>query len=124
MYHPIIGLVVFGLATVQLPGGPIAHLMNRKRGHSTIVGTVHAGVGILAITLGMINGGVGLLYHNHIPPSEFVPYAVFTAIIWACFVAFALVTRMKRAKTTGNDHVSSGIDGTDTSEIAPEKRDN
>ena len=122
-YHPIVGLTVFALATIQLFGGFLAHILYRKRGRPTIIGTVHVWTGLITITLGMINGGLGLLYNMHVPPRELVPYGILTAIIWVCFVAFVFTVKIKKTRSAQDKEAtpeSGGVDE-DTSKNATEK---
>ena len=74
--------------------------MYRKQSRPTIVGTVHAYNGIFLITLGMINGGLGLLYGGGaISGSEAIAYGVITAVIWIAFMAYTVMGRVKRTKS-------------------------
>ena len=105
------------VASFQAIGGVVAHLLFKKHKRPTAVGTFHAFNGIFLITLGMINGGLGLLYaHAPITSSEKIVYGVITAMIWICFMAFAIITRNKRSKVLKGEKMRSenGTTGSST----------
>ncbi|KAF2995225.1 hypothetical protein E8E13_002247 [Curvularia kusanoi] len=60
-YHPIIGLVLFAMLFFQPIMGYVHHLKFKRYKRRTIWSYEHLWVGRIAITLGMINGGLGLL---------------------------------------------------------------
>ena len=83
-------------------GGVIAHLKYKKQQKRTIEGRGHRYNGLFLITLGMINGGLGLLYSGGaISRSEAIAYGVVTAMIWVSFMGFVLVVAQKRRKNLG-----------------------
>ena len=79
---------------------------------------VHGVLGAVIVLLGTINGGLGILYTMHAVPKEFVPYAVFVAIIWVGLLAFLLMSRAKRGKATSNDQIASRTDEANAGEHA------
>lgn len=63
---------------------------------------VHVWVGRALITLGAINGGLGLLLLTGTPYAaedrDYVIYGVITAVVWLVYVAVAVVSEVKRAR--------------------------
>ncbi|MCJ1333820.1 hypothetical protein MMC10_010526 [Thelotrema lepadinum] len=98
-YHPVIGLVLLGLATLQPLGGVLAHSLYKKKKRPTFVGTGHAYLGFIVITLGMINGGLGLNFsRKYVTDSECIAYGVIVTVLWICFVTYLKITRGKAPK--------------------------
>ena len=90
----------------------VAHLLFKKHRRPNAVGKFHAFTGIVLITLGMINGGLGLLYaHAPITLQEKIAYSVIVAVIWICFMGYSIVTRTKRSKALKSEELGSE-DGT------------
>ena len=98
-YHPVIGIIIFGLASFQAVGGVVAHLKYRKQQRPVVEGTLHRYSGLFLITLGIINGGLGLLYGGGaISRSEAIAYGVIAGFIWVAFMGFSVGMAAKRKK--------------------------
>lgn len=105
-YHPIIGIVVFVLLFFQPILGFVHHVQYKKYNRRTIWSHGHLWLGRIVITLGMINGGLGLLLASDAPaftgfaPSqgEIIAYGVIAAIMWLLWVASAIIGERKRAR--------------------------
>lgn len=101
-YHPIIGLVLFAVLFFQPILGYIHHLEYKKYQRRTFWSYGHLWLGRLAITLGMINGGLGLLLAYDAPlgfaPSQgqVIAYGVVAGIMWLLYVAAAIVGERRR----------------------------
>lgn len=101
-YHPIIGLVLFAALFFQPIMGYVHHLKYKKYQRRTFWSYGHLWLGRLAITLGMINGGLGLLLAYDAPlgfaPSQgqVIAYGVVTGIMWLLYVAVAIAGERRR----------------------------
>ena len=85
----------------------MAHVFYKKRQRPTVVGTVHAYVGLFLITLGIINGGLGAMFGGKaVRREEFIAYGVIVACIWIAFMTFAITGRVKRAKSMEEKRMS------------------
>jgi hypothetical protein len=104
-YHPIIGIVVFVLLFFQPILGFVHHLQFKKHSRRTIWSHGHLWLGRIVITLGMINGGLGLLLASDAPVSfrptrgQIIAYGVVAGIMWLLWVASAVIGERKRSKT-------------------------
>jgi hypothetical protein len=105
-YHPIIGIIVFVLLFFQPILGFVHHLKFKKYSRRTVWSYGHLWLGRILITLGMVNGGLGLLLASDAPaitgfaPSkgQVIAYGVIAAIMWLLWVASAIVGERRRAK--------------------------
>ncbi|KAM0806843.1 hypothetical protein AB5N19_07180 [Seiridium cardinale] len=93
--HPIIGLVVLAILFFQPALGWIHHLKYKRLGRRTAWSYAHLWIGRLAITLGIVNGGLGLglARASH---SATVAYSVIAAIMWLLWVVAAVVGERRR----------------------------
>lgn len=101
--HPIIGIVVFILIIFQPILGFVHHLMFKKYSRRTVWSYAHLWLGRIAITLGIINGGLGLQLSQRtriFEPSQgaIIGYAVPAAIMWLLWVASAVYGETKRER--------------------------
>jgi hypothetical protein len=102
-YHPIIGIILFVLLFFQPIMGYIHHLKYKKYQRRTIWSYGHLWLGRIGITLGMINGGLGLLLAYDAPlgfaPSrgQVIAYGVVAGIMWLLWVTAAVVGERRRS---------------------------
>lgn len=96
VYHPVIGLLVMGLATVQPVLGTIHHRIYKIKGQRTWWAVVHVWLGRVVITLAIINGGLGLLMAANTRAGEIV-YGIFAGLIWLGWMAVAVWSEAKKA---------------------------
>jgi len=96
-YHAIIGMVVFALIFFQPILGWMHHVLFKKYSHRTLWSYAHIWVGRIAITLGIINGGLGLLLAGNSPDGE-IAYGVVAGVMWVTWVAAAIWGEMRRKK--------------------------
>lgn len=96
-YHPVIGLVVMGLATVQPILGSVHHSIYKTQGRPTWWATAHVTLGRVVITLAIINGGLGLRYAGQSTKVE-IAYGVVAGLIWLGWMATAVWTEVKKAR--------------------------
>jgi len=118
-YHPIIGITVFALLFFQPILGFIHHLQFKKYSRRTVWSYGHVWLGRFIVTLGMINGGLGLLLASDAPdftghaPSQgqIVAYGVVAGIMWLLWVAAAVHGERKRrisSRAAANKEVDTG----------------
>ncbi|KAF2849132.1 hypothetical protein T440DRAFT_499948 [Plenodomus tracheiphilus IPT5] len=105
-HHPIIGILVFVLLFFQPLLGMVHHVKFRKYSKRTVWSYAHLWLGRLVITLGMVNGGLGLLLASEAPgftgfaPSrgQIVAYGVVAGIMWVLWVVAAVAGERKRKR--------------------------
>ncbi|KAF1832869.1 CBD9-like protein [Decorospora gaudefroyi] len=122
-YHPIIGIVVLVLLFFQPMLGWIHHVMFKKHGHRTLWSYVHVWLGRVAVTVGIVNGGLGLWFADEESTGKYIAYGVIAGLVWLAWVAAMVVgeRRRKRAaamspkyEVRSSDRRGSGrSDGTD-----------
>lgn len=116
-YHPIIGLVLFSLVFIQAAGGFLAHFVYTKTKSSNVFGHAHRWLGRAIITLGIINGGLGLLLSEDGTRGQYIAYGVVAAVVWVAFVANAIMFELQGSKNSkGEDGQSVNRDKTQTDE--------
>lgn len=130
-YHPIIGLLLFALLFFQPIMGYIHHLRYKKLQRRTVWSYGHLWLGRIAITLGMINGGLGLLLAYDAPlgfaPSkgQVIAYGVIAALMWLLYVTAAIVGERRRASAgrmiDGETGKAAGSESSPASSLAPHK---
>jgi hypothetical protein len=98
--------VLFSLVSLQPLGGILHHLGFVRHGRRTLVSHVHIWLGRALVTLGMINGGLGLMLSSHakrratadVLRPRHLAYGVCAGVMWLLWVAFAIVGEMRRAR--------------------------
>lgn len=100
-YHPIIGIVVFALITLQPILGILHHIFFKKQSKRTFWSYAHIWLGRIVVTLGIINGGLGLMLADNTRSGE-IAYGVVAGIIWLIWMVAAVYGEIKRKK--GPDH--------------------
>ncbi|KAH7389759.1 hypothetical protein BKA66DRAFT_400083, partial [Pyrenochaeta sp. MPI-SDFR-AT-0127] len=103
-YHPVIGIIVFVLLFFQPILGFVHHLKFKKYRRRTFWSYGHIWLGRIAITLGIINGGLGLLLASDAPavtgfrPSrgQIIAYGVIAGVMWFLWVAAAVIGERRR----------------------------
>ena len=58
----------------------------------------HIWMGRALVTLGMINGGLGLLYSGNATKGEETAYGVISGVIWVSWIVIAIGIPVKRGK--------------------------
>ena len=87
--HPIIGIIVVGALAFQPIGGLIHHYMYKKYHQRTIWAITHVWSGRIVLTLGMINGGLGLMLSDNTVKGE-IAYGVVAGVMWLTWMAAAV----------------------------------
>lgn len=101
--HPIIGIVLLALLFFQPFLGLLHHFAFKKHSKRVVWSYAHIWLGRLVITLGIINGGLGLQLskqRGRFAPhqSTVIGYSVAAGIIWLIYVASAVYGERKRSK--------------------------
>ncbi|KAK7559724.1 integral membrane protein [Phyllosticta citricarpa] len=97
-YHPIIGVVLFVLLFFQPIFGWLHHVLFKKYGGRTFWSHLHLWLGRILITLGVINGGLGLKLAGNTQKKYTVTYGVIAGIIWVVYMIAAVYGEVKRMK--------------------------
>lgn len=103
--HPIIGIILFVLLLFQPFLGFIHHFAFKKYSRRVVWSYGHIWLGRIVITLGIINGGLGLQLAQrtgHFAPSNgaVIGYSVAAAIMWLLYVAAAIYGERKRSRSS------------------------
>ncbi|KAF2746657.1 iron reductase domain protein [Sporormia fimetaria CBS 119925] len=102
--HPIIGIVVFIVLLFMPVFGYVHHVMYKKVGRRTWWSQVHIWVSRSAITLGIVNGGLGLRLADSMNMSSkpgIIAYGVVAGVMWLAWVVAAIVGEMRRKSARG-----------------------
>lgn len=102
--HPVIGVICLLLLFLQPFLGFIHHFAFKKYSRRVFWSYAHIWIGRFVITLGIINGGLGLQLAQKInfnPPKQsyIIAYAVVAGAMWLLYVASAIFGEVKRRKS-------------------------
>ncbi|KAE9982612.1 hypothetical protein EG328_010743 [Venturia inaequalis] len=97
-YHPIIGIIVFAFLFFQPILGILHHLGFKKTGGRSFVSYLHLWLGRLLITLGIINGGLGLMFARNVRRRTYIAYGVVAGFFWLMWVLAACIGAFRRRK--------------------------
>lgn len=99
--HAIIGLITVVSLLIQAPLGLLHHGLHKKHGGRTAVSYVHIWLGRALITLGAINGGLGLQLADAASENRagVIAYGVLAAVIYISYFAMIAATFGKGKKT-------------------------
>ncbi|KAI5202678.1 hypothetical protein AUEXF2481DRAFT_39342 [Aureobasidium subglaciale EXF-2481] len=95
--HPIIGIVLFVLIFFQPFLGYIHHRLFKKYKRRTFWSYAHIWLGRIIITLGIVNGGLGLELANNTRKGE-IAYGVVAGVVWVVYVISIFVGESKRRR--------------------------
>lgn len=100
-YHPIIGIVLFALLFFQPILGFLHHAMFKKHSRRVVWSYGHIWLGRFIITLGIINGGLGLNLAKttrRFAPSQgaVIAYGVIGGFMWLIYMISAVYGEVKR----------------------------
>jgi hypothetical protein len=93
--HPIIGLFLFALLTIQVPGGWMHHMLYEKYGGRTYWSYLHLWIGRISITLGIINAGFGFMLTGTTGAGVIV-YVTIAGVVWVAYVLCAVLGENQR----------------------------
>jgi hypothetical protein len=96
--HPIIGIVLFVFLFFQPILGIIHHLGFKKHGKRRAASYAHIWLGRALITLGMINGGLGLQYAGNVGRGTYIAYGIVAGIIWLIWMVVAVFSESRRQR--------------------------
>lgn len=111
--HPIIGIVVVGSLYLQPVLAVLHHEMYKKTLKRTIWGISHVWWGRIMVTLGIINGGLGLQLSGNTTKGE-IAYGVVAGVIWLVWVAVAVMSQLNTRGTRGETGEKVSKNGTST----------
>ena len=102
--HPIIGLALLVLLLFQPFLGFIHHFAFKKHSKRVFWSYAHIWLGRIVITLGIVNGGLGLQLAKKTgffapTQSAIIGYSVAAGIVWLLYVASAVFGERKRSKS-------------------------
>ncbi|KAI0456490.1 hypothetical protein F5B21DRAFT_467911 [Xylaria acuta] len=95
--HPIIGIVLLVTLFFQPLFGVLHHRRFKKLKRRTWASHVHLWIGRLGITLGIINGGLGLALAG-VKGAPVVAYAVISGVMWSLWVLATLLRSFRDSK--------------------------
>ena len=130
-YHPIIGIVVLIAIFFQPILGYLHHFLYKKYNHRTLWSYAHIWLGRIAITLGIINGGLGLKLAdsmNMSSKSGMIAYGVIAAFMWLAWVAASFIGERRRRIARRNappkysESPRHGSDGSGVTDVPPSMR--
>lgn len=98
--HPIIGIIVVATLVFQPIGGLIHHYMYKKYHRRTIWAVTHVWWGRLIVTVGIINGGLGLMLSGNTIKGE-IAYGVIAGVVWLIWMAVAVWGQLRSKGTPG-----------------------
>ena len=116
-HHAIIGMLVLALVSVQPVTGVLHHLGFKKRGGRTGWSYAHVWVGRGAVTLGIVNGGLGLRLawqRGFTTRWGLVVYGVVAGVMLVVWVAAMVVGERKRAREITGKEVDTPRSGSGT----------
>ncbi|KAF7186248.1 Cytochrome b561 and DOMON domain-containing protein [Pseudocercospora fuligena] len=101
--HPIIGIILLVLIFFQPILGFLHHLMFKKYSRRTFWSYGHLWLGRIIITLGIINGGLGLRFARQFPlapPSNgaIIGYSVAAGVMWLLYVISVIIGERRRSR--------------------------
>lgn len=99
-YHAIIGLVVVGSLLLQPITGLLHHRIIKRTGRPNFATYPHVWWGRTIITMGIINGGLGLMLSGESTKYEII-YGVIAGFIWLMWM---LAIALTYARRRGKDH--------------------
>ncbi|KAK1814361.1 hypothetical protein LTR12_011258 [Friedmanniomyces endolithicus] len=110
--HPVIGIVLFVVLLFQPVLGALHHVMFKKYSRRTVWSYGHIWLGRVAITVGMVNAGLGLRLSQEtrlFAPSQGAvdAYWVIAVIIWLVYMASVVYGEIKRGRSSGKGGVDT-----------------
>jgi uncharacterized membrane protein len=96
-YHPIIGLVLLALLVIQPVVGFVHHRAYKRVQERQLWSYLHLVIGRVGITLGIVNGGLGLYISNASAYHTRV-YSIVAAVIWALWMAVAVWAEVRKLR--------------------------
>lgn len=101
----MIGIIVIVLLAIQPALGQIHHAVYKRSAKPSFWTLAHVALGRALITLGIVNGGLGLRLSDNSNNGK-IAYGVVAGLIWVAWMAVAIVSK-RRSKRSGLDRGSS-----------------
>ncbi|KAI1208913.1 uncharacterized protein F4807DRAFT_104065 [Annulohypoxylon truncatum] len=105
--HPIIGIVILAVLFLQPPLGIIHHAKFKRLGRRTASSHLHLWLGRLTLTLGIINGGLGLRLARA-SQGVIIAYAVVAGLVWLLWVLVAVLAEYRRRSASRGQNRGRG----------------
>lgn len=106
-YHLIIGIVILITLFIQPILGLVHHHYFKRLQRRQFWSHLHLWNGRLSITLGIINGGLGIQIAN--PPSSFkIAYMVVAVVMWSLWLFAAVMGEIRRLKPRTSEEPARG----------------
>jgi hypothetical protein len=98
--------VLFCLLFFQPLGGILHHLGFARHGRRTLISHLHIWLGRALVTLGIVNGELGLLLASHarrraspdILSRHHIAYGISAGVMWLLWAVFAVAGEVRRAR--------------------------
>jgi hypothetical protein len=103
-YHSIIGLIVVGALLLQPVSGITHHLLYKKTGGANVATYPHIWWGRAIVTLGIINGGLGLRLSGNTTKGE-VTYAIVASVMWVLWMVVIVFSFAKGKRTAEKEAI-------------------
>lgn len=98
--HPIIGIIVIAMLFLQPLGGFLAHLWFKRKQRRNAFGAVHRWNGRIFVTLGAINGGLGIQLTGS-RRTWVVAYSVVAAFFFALWYGVSFLDWVRNRRKAG-----------------------
>jgi hypothetical protein len=85
---------VFALLAFQTAFGLVHHILFKRKGQRQIWSYAHIWTGRTLVTLGIINGGLGMQLGN-VSKAGKIAYGVLAGLIWIVWMAVAVVSEFR-----------------------------
>lgn len=95
--HAILGLFVVASLVLQPVTGMVHHLLFKKLGRRNVATQPHIWWGRVIVTLGIINGGLGLQLTRQ-EREKVIAYAVAAGVLWTLWVVVVVLALFKRRR--------------------------
>ena len=97
-YHPILGILLFLVLFFQPILGALHHVGFKNKGRRGLASYLHIWLGRIIITLGMVNGGLGVYISGNVSDGQIWAYALLAGIVWIIWMICALAGEVRRAR--------------------------
>ena len=81
-----------------MAGGLLQHYLAIRKKGTRVVAFTHIWLGRSVITLGMINGGLGLKLSGNGTRGDYIAYGVVAGVIWLSYLVWVVVGDLVRPK--------------------------
>jgi hypothetical protein len=108
--HAVLGLFVVGALILQPVTGLLHHSLFKRQGGPNAATYPHIWWGRSIVTLGMINGGLGLKLSAN-SPGGVIAYGIISAVMWVAWMAVIILAflKSKSKPTVGGRHTEMAV---------------